>query len=61
MSIEDLNRNTNNTNIKSIMEQLKITLSIEDRDMVIYIDNKKVDKEDLQSAKSSLAVSRFVI
>lgn len=57
INLDDLIRDMNSINIKSIMENLKITLSIENRDTVIYIDGKKVDEVDLQSAKSSLAVS----
>lgn len=45
--------------IKEIMEKLKVRIAIENRDTVIYIDGKKIDEEDLQSAKSSLAVSEI--
>lgn len=57
IDLKQIKENIKNTDIKSIMEKLKITLSIEDRDTVIYIDGKKIDEEDLQSAKTSLAVS----
>ena len=45
--------------IKSIMEKLKITIAIENRQTAIYIDGKKIDEEKLQSAQSSLAVSEI--
>mgnify|MGYP001058295088 CR=1 FL=1 len=45
--------------IKSIMEKLKITIAIEDRQTAIYIDGQKIDEEKLQSAQSSLAVSEI--
>lgn len=57
IDLENLKKSMKCTDIKSIMEKLKITLSIEDRNTVIYIDGKIVDETDLQSAKNSLAVS----
>ena len=59
MDLEQLKENVKNSDIKSIMEMLKITLDIEDRDTVIYIDGKKIDEVDLQSTKTSLAVSEI--
>lgn len=57
--LEQLKEKVKNSDIKSIMEMLKITLDIEDRDTVIYIDGKKIDEVDLQSTKTSLAVSEI--
>ena len=57
INLEELKQNTNNANIKEIMEKLKITIKIENRDTVIYINENKIDEESLQNAKSSLAVS----
>ncbi|MCI8641807.1 MAG: hypothetical protein HFJ59_08120 [Clostridia bacterium] len=59
IDLEHLKESIKYTDIKLIMEKLKITLSVEDRDTVIYIDGKKVDEVDLQSAKNSLAVSEI--
>ena len=57
--LEELKKNMNKANIKDIMEKLKITIAIENRDTVIYINGKKMEEESLQSAKSSLAVSEI--
>ena len=57
INLEELKQNMNNANIKEIMEKLKITIKIENRDTVIYINENKIDEESLQNAKSSLAVS----
>ena len=57
INLEELRQNMNNANIKEIMEKLKITIEIENRDTVIYINGNKIDEESLQNAKSSLAVS----
>lgn len=59
INLEELKKSIKYTDIKSIMENLKITLAIEDRDTVIYINGKKVNEIDLQSAKNSLAVSEI--
>ncbi len=57
INLEELTQNMNNANIKEVMEKLKITIEIENRDTVIYINGNKIDEENLQNAKSSLAVS----
>ena len=41
------------------MENLKITIAIENRQTAIYIDGQKIDEEKLQSVQSSLAVSEI--
>lgn len=60
MSLDKLKHSMKSTDIKSIMETLKISLAIEDRDTVIYIDGKKIDEVNLQSTQSSLAVSEVI-
>lgn len=57
IDLSELRQNMQHVDVKQIMEKLKITIKIENRDTVIYIDEKKVEEEDLQSTKSSLAVS----
>ncbi len=57
IDLKQLKQNMQNVDIKQIMEKLKITILIENRDTVIYIDGKKIEETHLQSAKSSLAVS----
>ncbi len=58
-NLEELKQAMKQADIKQIMEKLKITLAIENRDTVIYIDGKKIEEEDLQTAKSSMAVSEI--
>lgn len=58
-NLEELKQSMKQVDIKQIMEKLKITLAIENRDTVIYINGKKIEEEDLQSAKSSIAVSEI--
>ncbi len=57
INLKELKQNMKHVDIKQIMEKLKITISIENRDTVIYIDGKKIEEDDLQSVSSSLAVS----
>ena len=57
INLKELKQNMKHVDIKQIMEELKITISIENRDTVIYIDGKKIEEDDLQSVNSSLAVS----
>ena len=58
-NIEELKQNMKQTDIKQIMEKLKIQIAIENRDTVIYMDGKKIEEELLQSTSSSLAVSEI--
>lgn len=58
-NLEELKQNMKQTDIKQIMEKLKIQIAIENRDTVIYMDGKKIEEELLQSTTSSLAVSEI--
>ncbi|MCI9038563.1 MAG: hypothetical protein HFJ29_01560 [Clostridia bacterium] len=58
-NLEELKQNMKQTDIKQIMEKLKIQIAIENRDTVIYMDGKKIEEELLQSTSSSLAVSEI--
>lgn len=58
-NLEELKQSMKQTDIKQIMEKLKIQIAIEDRDTVIYMDGKKIEEELLQSTSSSLAVSEI--
>ena len=40
-----------------IMKKLGIEIKLENRETVMYMDGKKIDEKDLQSKKSSIAVS----
>ncbi len=59
INLEELKQNMKQIDIKQIMEKLKIQITIENRDTVIYMDGKKIEEELLQSAESSLAVSEI--
>lgn len=58
-NLEELKQSMKQTDIKQIMEKLKIQIAIENRDTVIYMDGKKIEEELLQSTSSSLAVSEI--
>ena len=59
IDLSNLKQNMSHVDIKSIMEKLKITIAIENRQTAIYIDGQKIDEEKLQSSQSSLAVSEI--
>ncbi|MGN1270188.1 MAG: (d)CMP kinase [Clostridia bacterium] len=57
LDLSELKQNMLQVDIKSIMDKLKIQIAIENRQTAIYVDGKKIEEEDLQSANSSIAVS----
>lgn len=57
IDIKNLKDNIQNIDIKDLMDKLKVELKIENQESVVYVDNKKINEEDLQSEKASLAVS----
>lgn len=59
INLEDLKKNMQHVDIKSVMEKLKIEIKIKDRDTIILIDGKEIDEEKIQSASSSVAVSEI--
>ena len=59
INLEDLKKNMQHVDIKSVMEKLKIEIKIEKRDTIILIDGKEIEEEKIQSAKSSMAVSEI--
>ena len=50
--------NTQNLDAFDIMRKLGIEIKLENKETVIYMNGKKVDEKDLQSKKSSMAVSK---
>ena len=44
--------------ITKIMESLNVKIELENRETVIYVDGKKIDEEELQNQKTSMAVSK---
>lgn len=55
--IESLKNSTNNIDIKQIMDMLKVKIKIENNETQIYVEDKKISEQDLQSKESSMAVS----
>ena len=55
IDLSNLKQNISHVDIKSIMEKLKITIAIKNRQTAIYIDEKKIDEEKLQSAQGTIA------
>ena len=49
---------TQNLDAFDIMKKLGIEIKLENKETVIYMNGKKVDEKDLQSKKSSMAVSK---
>lgn len=59
IDLSDLKQNIKQLDIKSIMDKLKVQIVLENNITNFYIDGKKIEEEELQSAKSSLAVSKI--
>ena len=47
-----------NKDIAEIMKELKVKIEIEDNETVVYVDNQKINEDDLQNTKTSMAVSK---
>lgn len=56
-NLNSLKENLKDIDITDIMKKLKVEIRLEDRETVVYIDGKKIEEEELQSDKSSMAVS----
>lgn len=50
--------NTQDLDAFDIMKKLGIEIKLESKETVIYMNGKKIDEKDLQSKKSSMAVSK---
>ena len=46
INLEDLKKNMNHVDIKSVMEKLNIEIKIENRDTIILIDGKEIDEQN---------------
>lgn len=57
LSLENLNKNMEDVNIKEIMDELEVSFKVENRETVVYIKGIKIDEEKLQSKETSMAVS----
>lgn len=57
IDLNNLKENIQNIDIKELMDKLKVKFEIENRESVVYVNEKKIEEEKLQSERSSLAVS----
>ena len=57
IDLKNIKNKSKNLDIMDVMQKLGIDIKLENRETVIYINNKKIDEEELQSDKSSMAVS----
>ena len=57
IDLKNIKNKSKNLDIMDVMQNLGIDIKLENRETVIYINNKKIDEEELQSDKSSMAVS----
>ena len=46
-----------NMDIAQIMKKLNVKIELENRETVVYVNDKKIDEEELQNEKTSMAVS----
>ena len=49
----------NHLDMKNIMDKLKLKIELENKETVVYIHDKKVKEEDLQSLETSMATSKI--
>ncbi len=47
-----------NIDIVKVMEQLNVKIELENNETVVYVDNQKINEEDLQNQHTSIAVSK---
>ncbi len=57
INLKNIKNKSKNLDVMDVMKKLGIDIKLENRETVIYINNKKIDEEELQSDKSSMAVS----
>lgn len=58
-NLKDLEKNLTGANIKQVMDLLGVEIKIENRETVFYVDDQKIEEDDLNSASSSIAVSKI--
>lgn len=56
-NLSSLKDNLKDIDITDLMRKLKVEIKLEDKETVVYINGKKIEEEELQSDKSSMAVS----
>ena len=57
IDLKNIKNKSKNIDVMDVMQKLGIEIKLENRETVIYINNKKIDEKELQSDKSSMAVS----
>lgn len=55
--VEELKKQGKNLDIKEMMDLFKVQIKVENNETIVYIDNKKVDENAIQSKEASIAVS----
>ena len=55
--LKKLMEDAKNLDITKIMKQINLEVKLENRETVVYVSGEKISSKDLQSEKSSLAVS----
>ena len=55
--LEEIKKQGKKLDIKEMMDYLKVNIKLENNETIIYIDNEKIDEEEIQSKKASMAVS----
>lgn len=56
-NMQNLEVNLEQVDIKKIMDMLNVEIKIENKETVVYLNNKKIEEEKLQSKEASMAVS----
>lgn len=56
-TLEELKRQGKNLDIKDMMDLFKVRIEIENNESVVYIDNEKIEEDEIQSKDASMAVS----
>lgn len=47
-----------NENITNIMKELNVSIKLENRETIVYVNDEKINEENLQSRENSIAVSK---
>ena len=56
-NMQNLKQMMQDVDIKKIMDMLKVEFKVENRETVVYVNDKKIEEEKLQSKQASMAVS----
>ena len=57
--VEELKAQGKNLDIKEMMDLFDVHIKIENNETIMYIGNKKINEDDIQSKEASLAVSKI--